>query len=110
MLILPPGHAEALRAHRGLSKREKWLIGGVLGTIAVVAIVLAVSLGTSGPSSARGCIHATVVGPVGAVQINECGAAARSICTTVYAPGAYPPSGVRTLAAECRKAGLPVSR
>ena len=110
MLILPPGHAEALRARRGLSKREKWLIGGVLGTVAVVAIVLAVSLGTAAPSSARGCIHATVVGPVGAVQINQCGAAARTVCASVYTPGAFPPSGVHTLAAECRKAGLPVSR
>lgn len=110
MLILPPGHAEALRARRGLSNREKWLIGGVLGTLALIAIVLAVSLGTAGPSSARGCVHATVAGPVGAVQINECGAPARSICATVYAPGAYPPSGVQTLAAECRKAGLPVNR
>jgi hypothetical protein len=110
VLILPPGHAEAVRVRRRLPTRERWLIGGVLGAVAVVAVVLAVSLGTAGPSSANGCVHATVAGPVGAVQINQCGAAAQSICATVYAPGAYPPTGVRTLADECRKAGLPVSR
>jgi hypothetical protein len=47
---------------------------------------------------------------VGAVQVNECGAAARSTCSAVFAPGAYAAGAARTLAAECRKAGLPVTR
>ena len=47
---------------------------------------------------------------VGAVQVDECGAAARSTCLTVFAPGAYAPGAARTIAAECRKAGLPVNR
>jgi hypothetical protein len=110
MLILPPGHAEALRGRRGLSRRERWMIGGVLATVAAVAVALAISLGTAGPSSAHGCIHATIPGVVGAVPVNECGAAARSTCSTVHARGAYAPGAARTIAAECRKAGLPVSR
>src|SRR5258708_40258718 len=107
---MPSGHAQTLQVRRGLSPRERWLIGGVLATVAAVAAALAISLASAGPSSARGCIHATIPGAVGAVQVNQCGTAARSICSAVYAPGAYAPGAARTLASECRKAGLPVSR
>ena len=86
------------------------MIGGVLAVVAAVAIALGVSIGTAGPSSAHGCIYATIPGVVGAVQIHECDGAARSICAKVNAPGAYAPGAARTVAAECRKAGLPVSR
>jgi hypothetical protein len=110
MLILPPGHADALRAGRRLSARERWMIGGVIATVAAVAIALVISFGAAGPSSAHGCVRATIPGVVGAVQINQCGAAARTICSTVNAPGAYAPGAARTIAAECRKAGLPVTR
>ena len=110
VMILPPGHAEVLHERRGLSRRERWMIGGVLAIVAAVAAALGISIGTSGPASAHGCIHATIPGVVGAVQVNECGAAARSTCSTVFAPAAYAPDAARTLAAECRKAGLPVTR
>ncbi|HEY1590470.1 MAG TPA: hypothetical protein VGF81_01660 [Solirubrobacteraceae bacterium] len=107
---MPAGHVQTLQVRRGLSRRERWMIGAVLATVAAVAIALAVSLATAGPSSARGCIHATLPGVVGAVQVNECGASARSICASVYAPGAYAPGAAQTLAGECRKAGLPITR
>jgi hypothetical protein len=109
-LILPPGHAQAIRARRQLSRRERWMIGGVLATVAAVVIALAISFGTAGRASGNGCIYATIPGILGAVQVNECGVAARSTCSSVLAPGAYPPGAARTIAAECRKAGLPVSR
>jgi hypothetical protein len=86
------------------------MIGGVLATVGAVVVALIISLATAGTSSGHGCIHATIPGVVGAVQVNECGAVARSTCSTVYAPGAYAPGAARTLAGECRKAGLPVSR
>ena len=41
------------------------MIGGALATVAVVAIVLAISIGTAGKSSAHGCIYATIPGAVG---------------------------------------------
>jgi hypothetical protein len=110
VMILPPGHAEVLHERRRLSRRERWMIGGVLATVAAVVVALGISIGTSGPTSARGCIHATIPGVVGAVQVNECGGAARSTCSAVFAPGAYAAGAARTLAAECRKAGLPVTR
>jgi hypothetical protein len=86
------------------------MIGGVVATVAAVVIALIISLSTAGRSSANGCIYATIPGPVGAVQVNECGAAAQSTCAAVFAPGAYAPGAARTIAAECRKAGLPVNR
>lgn len=85
------------------------MIGSVLATVAAVVIALIISLSTAGKSSANGCIYATIPGVVGAVQVNECGAAARSTCASVFAPGAYALGAARTIAGECRKAGLPVS-
>jgi hypothetical protein len=107
---LPEGHARALQARRGLTKRERWIIGGVLATVGAVVVALVISFATAGPSSGHGCIYATIPGVVGAVQVHECGVAAHSTCATVNAPGAYAPGAARTIAAECRKAGLPVSR
>lgn len=108
MLILPPGHAQALRVRRRLSSREKWLIGGVLAGVAALIIGVVIALSTAGHSSSRGCIYATIPGAVGAQQINQCGDAARSICASANVPGSFTPDAARAVAAECRKAGLPV--
>lgn len=82
------------------------MVGGVLGVVAALAVVLIISLVSSGPSSSNGCIYATVPGAVGAEQIHECGATARATCQSVHA--AYTPQAAQTIAAACRKAGLPV--
>src|SRR5437763_17087625 len=108
-MVLPPGHAHAIRSRHALSHREKWMIGGVLATVAAVVIALIIALSTAGKSSANGCIYATIPGVVGAVQVNECGASARSSCASVFAPGAYTRGAARTIVVECRKAGLPVN-
>jgi hypothetical protein len=109
-VAFPPGHAEALQVRRGLTRRERWIIGGVLAVVAAVVVSIAIAFATAGPSSGHGCIYATIPGPVGAAQVSECGAVARSTCATVNAPGAYAPAAARTIAAQCRKAGLPVNR
>jgi len=108
VLILPPGHADAIAGRRQLSSREKWMVGGVLATVVVLAIVLVISFSSGGPSSKAGCIYATIPGDVGAQQINECGGQARDTCQSVNAPGAYTQQAAAVLASECRKAGLPV--
>lgn len=108
MLILPPGHADAIAARRRLSDREKWMIGGVLGTVLALALVLVISLSSGGPSSRSGCIYATIPADTGAQQINQCGAQARYTCQLVNTGGAYTAQAAAAVAAECRKAGLPV--
>lgn len=108
MLILPPGHAQEVRLGRRLSKRERWMIGGVLGVLAAVAVGLAIALALPSPKSSRGCIYLTIGGPTGAQYLYHCGAAARDLCTSAATPGAN--QGGAALIAECRKAGLPVGR
>ena len=108
VLILPPGHADAIAARRRLSAREKWMVSGVLAAVVVLALVLVISFSSGGPSSKRGCIYATIPGDVGAQQINQCGAQARDTCQSVNAPVAFTKQAAAVLASECRKAGLPV--
>jgi hypothetical protein len=110
MLILPLGHAQAVARRRSLTGRERWMIGAVLGAMAVVAVVLVISIATAGKTSAHGCIYATIPGAVGAQEVNECGGQARSTCQSTTTPGAYTPQAARSIAAECRKAGLPTGR
>jgi hypothetical protein len=84
------------------------MVGGVLGVVVILAVTLVISLISGGPSSGHGCIYATIPGVVGAEQVHQCGDTARQTCRTVNAPGAYTRQAARTIARECRKAGLPV--
>jgi hypothetical protein len=104
VLIMPSDRVPSYR----LSRREKWMVGGVLGVVAALAVVLVISFVSSGPSSGHGCIYANIPGAVGAEQVHECGANARHTCRSLNAPGAYTRQAARTLAVECRKAGLTV--
>lgn len=107
MLILPPGHAQELGLKRALAARERWLVGGVLGVVIALAVALVVALAIPGPRSSRGCIHLTVAGPTGGESFDQCGAAARALCSSATAPGAFPGAA---LIPECRKARLPTKR
>ena len=105
---LPLGHAQEVAARRRLTPREKWLVRGVIAGVAVLAVVLAVALSTSGTSSAHGCIHATIPGPVGAQEVDQCGAQARATCQSAGTPGTFTQQAAQVIGRECRKAGLPV--
>jgi hypothetical protein len=107
-MVLPPGHAQVIAGPRRLTTREKRLIAGVLAVVAAIVIVLAISIGTAGSASGHGCIHATIPGAVGAQEIDQCGVQARATCQTVGQPGSFTAASARVVAAECRKAGLPV--
>jgi hypothetical protein len=82
----------------------------VVAVAAIIAAVVVISLAVSGKTSSHGCIYTTIPGAVGAAEISQCGATARSTCATVFKPGAYTTESARTIAAECRKAALPVGR
>jgi hypothetical protein len=107
VLILPPGHANTV-ARRALTAREKWMLRGVAVVVAAVALALVLSFAIGGKSSRRGCIYATIPGAVGAQEVNQCGEDARQTCLSVRTPGAFTPQAQTTIAAQCRKAGLPV--
>jgi hypothetical protein len=110
VLILPPGHAQTVRLRR-LTAREKWMVRGVAGAVALITVaVVVIALATAGRTSARGCINATIPGPVGAEEVHQCGAGARETCATVFTPGAYTKQAAMVVAEACRKAGLPAGR
>jgi hypothetical protein len=108
MLILPPGHAQALRQPRAVRAREKWMIGGVVGILAAIVIVLVVSLGKATPSSGHGCVSVGLAYSTGGEQVYHCGAAARALCAGVGKAGGTSGVTAGDVARECRKAGLPV--
>lgn len=110
MLILPPGHAEQVSTRRRLTKRELWLVRAVAGVVLVVALVTVISLSTAGKSSGHGCIYLTIPADTGAQEVYQCGAAARSTCQSTAAPGAFSAQAAGAIAAECRKAGIAISR
>lgn len=106
MLILPPGHAEQIRASPRLSGRERWILRGVLGLVAAGVIALIIALSLPGPKSSHGCVYLIQAGPVGAQYIDRCGEEARALCSTARSQRAYAP---QALVAECRRAGLPTA-
>ncbi len=108
MLILPPGHARALSVPRRLRVREKWMVGGVLGAIAALIVVVAISLLSAGHSTANGCVDVTIPGSLGGQELYRCGAAAREMCQFAGTAGGYTANAGRAVAVECRKAGLRV--
>ena len=101
MLILPPGHAQAVRSRRPLSRREKRFAGAVLTAVAALLIAVAISLVTAAPRSHNGCIYVTMAAPTGAQEIDQCGSQARET-------GQAATPSEQAIATECRKAGLPV--
>ncbi len=107
-MILPSGHAEAIKQRRTMSGREKWMIGGVLGLVAALAVVLVVSFATAGHKSGHGCVSVGLAYSTGGAQVYRCGGAARQLCQSVNQPGGTTGGAARSLTIECRKAGLPV--
>jgi hypothetical protein len=108
MLILPPGHAEAVQRQRAFRGRERWMIGGVLGVLGAIVVVLVISIATTGQKSGHGCIAVGLAYSTGGAQIHRCGASARALCASVGQPGGTSGGAARSLTIECRKAGLPV--
>jgi hypothetical protein len=108
MLILPPGHAQEAARGPTLSRREKRLIGSVLGLCAVICVAVVIAFTSQQRQSRNGCIDVSSATVIGGSELYRCGAAARALCTE---PGGERSSNVafaRALAEACRKARLPV--
>jgi len=108
VLILPPGHAQAVSARRRLSAREKWILRGVLGTVAVLAVAVVIALATAGHSSGNGCVDVNIPYSTGGQELYRCGGEARAMCRAVGTPGGFTGAAAHAVATECRKAGLAV--
>jgi hypothetical protein len=108
MLILPPGHAQAIRQTRVLRRREKAMVGGVVAALGALVVVLLISLGTAGKQSGHGCISVGLAYSTGGAQIYRCGSSARAMCASVGQSGGPVGATARALTTECRKAGLQV--
>lgn len=84
------------------------MIGAVVAAVVAIVIAVVIALAAGGRTSSHGCIYATVPAATGAEEISQCGTAAASTCASVKAPGAYTKQAAQVIAAQCRKAGLPV--
>jgi hypothetical protein len=108
MLILPPGHAEEIQRRRAFSGRERWMIRGVVGVLAVGVVALVISFVTVGKKTSHGCVSVSLAYSTGGSQIYRCGAGARALCGGVGRAGGITGKPAEALAAECRKAGIAV--
>jgi hypothetical protein len=109
VLILPPGHAQTVIARRRFSRREKWILSGVLATALALALVVVISLSAADRTSAGDCIDVTAPNFIGSTEVSGCGAHARAICSSVGGSrSGYNRAGDRAIAAACRKQGIPV--
>jgi hypothetical protein len=111
MLIVPSGHwqEEASSGPRRITRRERWILGGVLAVVAVLVVIVAISFTSKQRTSANGCIDVSAATVIGGSELYRCGTAARDLCTAPTATGATDNiSFRRALADACRKADLPV--
>lgn len=108
MLVNGPAPADPGRRGPAMRTREKWMIGGVVALVAVLAAALVISFASGSKKSGHGCISVALAYSTGGAQIDKCGGAARALCAGVGVPGGLTGLPARGVAAECRKAGLPV--
>jgi hypothetical protein len=108
MMILPPGHAEEVRRRQVFAPRERWLIRGVVALVAALAAVLVISLATGETTSGHGCVSVSLAYSTGGDHITRCGEGAKALCRGVGHSGGITGVPAQTVAAACRKAGLPV--
>ncbi len=108
MLILPPGHAQAVNTPKRLAGGERRTVA-IVGTVAAVLVALALFSLTSGAAKpAKGCIDVTVQSSLGGQVMAGCGATARAMCASVGAPGGYVGELATVVGAQCRKQRIKV--
>jgi hypothetical protein len=108
MLILPPGHFQEVSRHRSMGRREKWIISGVVGLVAVIVVAVVIAFTSVQRQSRNGCIDVSAATVIGGSELYRCGEAARALCTAPVGQSSQNVAFSRALAEACRKAGLPV--
>jgi hypothetical protein len=79
MLIVPSGHwQEAPSGPRRITRRERWILGGVLAVVAVLVVIVAISFTSKQRTSANGCIDVSAATVIGGSELYRCGTAARA--------------------------------
>jgi hypothetical protein len=94
--------ARRLREPLRWGRREKGIVGALLGVLAAAAVALIVFAASSGAPARADCINLSFPSTLGAGYVKGCGAKARAIC----ASGAYRGSFGRELQAACARAGF----
>lgn len=84
------------------------MLGGVLTTVAVLAVVVVIALVSSSHATGNGCVHVNLPYSTGGQEFFECGTRAKAMCAEVGAPGGYSGAAAQAVATQCRRAGLPV--
>ena len=84
-------------------RREKTIVAVVLSCVLLAAIGLGAYALTSGARARAGCVQVTFASTLGAAQLHDCGAKARTVCTT---PEDLTSIG-EVLRVACRRAGYP---
>jgi hypothetical protein len=107
-MIMPPDHARTLLAPRRLNIREKRILAAVSALVAALVVAVVISFAGGGRSSSHGCVDVSLPYVTGGTEIYHCGAAARAMCKSVGAPNGFDGAAGRSVATQCRKAGLPV--
>ena len=96
-------------ARRRFTRRERWILGGVLATAVALAIAVVISLTAANGTSSGGCIDVIAPNFIGSTEVSGCGARARTICKSVGgSQSGYSRAADQALAAACRKQGIPV--
>ena len=104
---LPIGHWQQTGPPQ-VTRRERWLITGVLAASALIAIIVVISFTSHQRTSHDGCIDVSAATVIGGSELYRCGAAARGLCVAATGSGTQNISFRRALADACRKAGLPI--
>lgn len=105
---LPPDHQQPTATRRPLGGRERLIVAAMSVLAVAVAVVAIVSLASSAAPVGKGCLNATVPGPIGATFFKQCGNDARQLCASVTSVSGLSQLGVDTIERDCRRAGLPV--
>jgi hypothetical protein len=108
VLILPPGHGQVVATRRRLTRRERWIVGGVAALAAALAVIVVIAFAAGNPKLGRGCIDVTGPSSMGAQGVSACGADARAICTTANTRSGYRGGLATLIVHQCRQQGIPV--